>query len=154
MRVPRRFSAGTIAVAVATTIALAPAAEQFTAAGAARVTAPKSGAKYSGSTAESRKLTLHISGRSIEVVAFRFDCNKRSFANTSLQAIALARTSKGYRFKINAHALVSYGDQRADQNAPVFVEGRFSRSARTVRGRFRVRAPGCDTGYVTWRARR
>ncbi len=156
MRVPSGFTVAStaLAVAVAATVALASGVASFTAAGAVRVTAPKSGAEYTGATAQSRRLALGISGRSIEYVAFRFDCQS-GYANTALQDIRLAKTSKGYTFKINAHSLVTYGrERRIDENAPVFVEGRFSRTARTVSGRFRVRAPGCDTGYVKWRAHR
>lgn len=138
---------------VAATLALATAAAGSTAAGADRVKAPRSGAKYSGVTGDRGKLTLYISGKSVQLVGFRFACDK-IVGSTSLEAIKLKRSKTGYRFKINAHSSVTYSDNRPDQNAAVFIEGRFSRSAKHVAGRLRVGSPRCHTPYVKWRARR
>jgi hypothetical protein len=109
---------------------------------------------YSGRTAERRKLTLLVSGRSIDIVAFAFGCGKAS-ARTSLNDLRLTKAPNGYRFAIRAHGIVSFSDDRVDENAAIDLDGRFSRTGRSVTGRLRVKAPGCtDTGRLGWRARR
>jgi len=133
-------------------LALGLCAAQSPAAGAVQVTKPKSGT-YSGRTDEGRKLTLVISGGDVSYVAFRFDCGQGAGA-TSLQSIRLVRSPAGYRFRLDAHASVTYSYNRPDENAAVLVEGRFSRTARSATGRLRVRTPRCDSGYVAWRAKR
>jgi hypothetical protein len=114
------------------------------------VRAPKSGSQYEGS----RQSFLQISGRSIEIMAFRFPCGD-TVGRTSLNGLRLRRTPRGYRFHIDSHGLVTYGDDEPDENAAVHVGGRFSRNARTVRGLVRVRTPRCGgTGRLRWRAAR
>ena len=121
---------------------------------AAAVHAPRSGAKYGGITEENKRISLRISGRSVEIVAFRFACVETASGATSLQSLRLKRTRAGYRFKISTHGIVSYSDEAPDENAAMSIRGEFSRSAKTVSGRLRVDAPRCDTGYVRWRATR
>jgi hypothetical protein len=111
---------------------------------------PRSGSRYEGS----RESLLQISGRSIEIMAFRFPCGD-TVGRTSLNGIRLRRTPRGYRFHIDAHGSVTYGDDVPDENAALHVGGRFSRNARTVRGLLRVRTPRCGgTGRLRWRAAR
>jgi hypothetical protein len=142
----------TLAVAALAAIPAAAGAAQLQ---SATVKAPKSGAKYTGQTAHKLDLTLSISGKSVQIVAFQFACGRKTTASTSLQAIPLKRTDDGYRFKISTNGIVSYADQQPDENAAIAVRGLFSRSAKTVSGLLRVKTPRChDTGYVKWSAKR
>lgn len=125
------------------------------AAPAAGVTAPKSGAKYSGKTEQAHRIDLSVRGKSVEYVSFRFNCGRKAIGATGLQDIPLKRTSKGYRFEVDAHASMSFSDEQPDENAAVYVRGRFSGTARSVRGLVRVKSERChDTGYISWRAKR
>jgi hypothetical protein len=143
---------GRAVLAMTGAIALGLGAAQSPATGATSPAKPRDG-KYAGRTGEGRKLTLVIDGGGVQYVAFRVTCGKGAGA-TSLQSISLVRSATGYRFKLDAHALVGYSDNRPDENGAVLAEGRFSPSARTATGRVRVRAPHCRTGYVAWRASR
>jgi hypothetical protein len=114
------------------------------------VRAPKSG-EYKGAGGT---LALYVSGKSIDLAAFAFDCGAAT-GRTSLNAIPLKRTKRGYRFAIKANGNVTYSDDHPDENASVAIKGRFARSGKTVRGTFRVNSPRCaDTGDVRWRAKR
>jgi hypothetical protein len=115
---------------------------------------PRSG-EYSGHTDEGRDLTIQIVGKSVELVAFQFECDQVA-GNTSLQDVHLERTDRGWRFGIDAHAAVTYSDYiyYPDENAAVSVFGKFTRSGKRVRGRLHVEAPRCRTGRVEWRAHR
>jgi hypothetical protein len=118
-------------------------------------TAPKSGAGYSGKTEEGQRVTLRISGRSIEIAAWRFRCGDEVLGITSLEAILLRHSENGYRFKLTTNGIVSYSDEAPDENARIAFRGQFTRSARGVSGLFRVKTRRCgDTGYVEWRAKR
>lgn len=118
-------------------------------------TAPKSGTTYSGSTEEDERITLRIARRSIEIAAWRFRCGNKAIGITSLQALPLRYSETGYRFKLSTSGIVSYSDEQPDENAVIAFRGRFSRSAKTVTGLFRVKTKRChDTGYVEWRAKR
>jgi hypothetical protein len=115
-----------------------------------RVKAPKSG-EYKGAGGT---LALYVSGKSIDLAAFAFDCGAAT-GRTSLNAIPLKRTKRGYRFAIKANGNVTYSDSHADENASVAIKGRFARNGKTVSGTFRVDSPRCaDTGDVRWHARR
>ena len=121
----------------------------------AHVTAPKSGAKYSGRTDQDRRLDLVISGKSVQIVAFDFACGRKAIARTGLQEIQLKHSAKGYRFGIVANGIVSYSDDEPDENAEIAIRGRFSRTAKTVVGVLRVETPRCHhTGPIEWRAKR
>ena len=112
------------------------------------VRAPKSGSVYEGGHA----LGMRTLGKSIQIVGFNADCGRKT-ARTSLNDIALVKTDRGYRFRFRGSANVTYlNSNRPDENATVRFRGRFSRSAKSVRGVFRVTAPHCKTGDVKWRA--
>jgi hypothetical protein len=118
-------------------------------AAAATVKAPKSGSSYESGPPFS--VLVQISGRSVEIAAFNFGC-KDVFGRTSVNDFRLKRTEKGYRFHAAAKAIASYSDG-TDENVSVRFSGRFSRSAKTVRGHLRVKSTRCsDTGYFRWRA--
>jgi hypothetical protein len=116
------------------------------------VKAPKSG-QYNGHP-RGKDLTLYISGKSIDLAAFSFKCADTS-GRTSLNGIALKKTSKGYKFGLNAHGSITFGDDQPDENGKVSISGRFTRSGKKATGVFRVRSPRChDTGNINWSARR
>jgi hypothetical protein len=118
---------------------------------AAKVTAPKSGSMYHGRPG---KLQIYISGKTIQIVAFQFQCKKTTGA-TSLSDIKLTKSRRGYRFGIKAHGIVTYRDDHADENGTISISGRFSRTAKSAGGSLRVRTPRCgDTGTIEWRAKR
>jgi hypothetical protein len=123
-----------------------------TAAAATTVRAPRSGSEYrSGAPFD---VVMRISGRSVEILAISFPCGEAS-GRTSLNDFRLKRTAKGYRFNADAHGLVSYSDEAADENAEVHVSGRFAPDAKTVRGHVRVESKRCgSTGDLRWRAAR
>ena len=132
----------------------AVAAAPTGAASAARVKAPRSGAEYSGETRQELPITLFISGRSVEYVSFRFDCGPGATGGIGLQGIKLRKTRRGYRFASKAFGAMSVSDDDSyGENARLSVSGRFSRTARSVKGSFRVRSERCgDTGTIRWRA--
>jgi hypothetical protein len=119
----------------------------------ARQTPPRSGSQYAGTTEQRKPLTLAIAGRRVQIVGFSFDC-RSAVGTTSLQDIRLRRTSRGYAFSLRGNGVVSFSDERPEQNARVSIYGRFSRSARSASGTLRVSAPRCDTRSLTWSARR
>jgi len=123
------------------------------AAGVAEARAPRSG-RFDGSTGPKRRITLIVQGRSIDLAAFDFRCRSVT-GRTSLNQIAIRRTSSGYRFSIRSAGSISFSDGRADENGRMELSGRFSSTGRSVRGRLRVRSTRCrDTGSVRWSARR
>ena len=127
-------------------LALTPAA--VAAAHQPKVKAPKSGSEYDGN----HKLVIYISGKSIELVAFNFRCGDTT-GRTSLNDIKLSKTTKGYKFGIKAHGIISFANGTPDENGAVNISGRFGRRAKTVAGHFRVKSPSCgDTGVVDWKA--
>jgi hypothetical protein len=135
----KRTTAGTTAAAAAA------------AASAAKVKPPKSGSKFTGRPGG---ITVYISGRSIQLVAFSFKCRATS-GSTSLSSIPLHKTKRGYRFGIHANGIVTYADDHADQNGAISISGRFSRTGKSVAGTLRVKTPRCgSTGDVKWRAAR
>ena len=114
------------------------------------VKAPADGSKYTGTTP---KVTIYVSGKRIQIVAWRFRCNNAK-GNTSLQDIKLTKTDKGYKFGIESNGIVTYSDAdtHPDQNGAISINGRFGRRAKTVAGHFRVKTPRCDSGKVAWDA--
>jgi hypothetical protein len=140
----------TVCVLAAISAALVPAAW-----GARKpvVKPPSSGAKYTGVTDDKQKVSLFPSGKALQIFALDFVCVGKVVGSTSLEAIKLTRTDTGYKFSIRAHGIVSYKDGKADENAAINVSGRFSRSARSVTGRVRVRSPRCrSTAFHDWHA--
>ena len=135
-------------IAIAVLLALPVGATAAT----STIKAPKSGSTYKGKAPY--KVTMQISGRSVEIVTFNFPCGEVT-GRTSLNDFALKRTSKGYRFNADAHGLVTYSDELGDENATVHISGRFARDAKSVRGHLRVKSQRCgDTTDLTWRAAR
>jgi hypothetical protein len=121
------------------------------AARAAKVRVPRSGA-YNG-TARGKPITIYTSGKSIQIVAFDFACHNVSGVKgrTSLNAIKLTKTSKGYKFGIRAYASITYSDDHPDENGKVAISGRFSRTGKSAKGVLRVKSSRCgDTGSVKW----
>jgi hypothetical protein len=140
----RKLACGA-AVAV---LALVPAAE----AAKQKVKAPKSG-QYNGHP-RGKDLMLFVSGKSIQLASFSFKC-KGTSGRTNLDDIRLKKTSKGYRFALDAHGSISFADGQPDENGKVSISGRFTRSGKKPTGVFRVRSPRCgDTGNIKWSATR
>jgi hypothetical protein len=139
-----------VSVFAATSVALVPGA---LAAERPVVKVPSSGAKYTGVSDDRQKVSLFPSGKAVQIVAFDFVCVGKVVGSTSLEAIKLTRTDNGYRFSIRAHGIVSYKDGKPDENAAISLSGRFSRSAKSVTGRLRVRSPRCrSTSFHDWHA--
>ncbi len=148
MRRPAQIAAVALAAAV-------PAGAVAASIEKASPRAPKSGATYAGKTEEGERMTLRISGRSIEIAAWRFRCGDEVLGVTSLQSILLRHSENGYRFKLTTNGIVSYSDEAPDENGRVALRGQFTRSAKAVTGLFRVKTRRCrDTGYIEWRAKR
>jgi hypothetical protein len=117
-------------------------------AGAARFKAPSG--EYKGSPGE---VLLSTSRNSIAIAAFSFRCDSTR-GRTGVNEVPVKRTRKGYRFSIRTHGSVSFEDGRPDNNVAIDLRGRFSRTAKTVRGTFRVRGGPCRTGDVAFVATR
>jgi hypothetical protein len=154
MRLRSQLAAGA-AVAVMAALPAATAAAWEQTGGAQSnppppVKAPPSGSQYDGT---SPKISLYISGKSIQLVAFRFPCRQVK-GNTSLQDIKLTKTDRGYKFGIDSYGIVTYSDSEThpDQNGAISIDGRFGRRAKTVAGHFRVKTPRCDSGRVAFDA--
>jgi hypothetical protein len=111
--------------------------------------APRSGSVYEGSPG---KVAILVSNGRMGLAAFSFRCTGTR-GRTSLNDVALVKTPKGYRFGVRTHGNVSFNDGRSDENAAVRLSGRFSTTARSVRGHFRVTSRHCHTGDVAWTAR-
>ena len=138
--------AGLVAV---TALALVPVAD---AAKKPSVKAPKSG-QYNGNP-RGKPLTLYISGKSIQLAAFSFKC-AHTGGRTSLNAIALKKTKKGYKFSFSGRGSITFDDGQPDENGKISISGLFTRSGEKAAGVFRVRSPRChDTGTVKWSAKR
>jgi hypothetical protein len=139
-------------VATAAALALVPAAGAATHQAKPKVKVPKSGS-YSGSP-RGKDMTLYVSGKSIELAAFSFKCANTT-GRTSLNAIPLKKTKKGYKFGISAHGNISFGDEAADENGTAKLSGRFARDGKSAKGVYRVKSPRChDTGSIKWRVKR
>lgn len=145
----------------ATALALALALGVPFAAGAAPpkkppIIPPKSGSTFEGGTAQHRKLSLRIAGKSIQIVAFKFNCGPGLTGNTSLSDIKLAKGKYGYKFAISSFGIVTYSDEQQDENTQVFkISGKFNRVGKRVTGSLRVKTKRCgDTGSRKWYANR
>ena len=137
--------AGIVAVAALALVPVADAAKQS-------VKAPKAG-QYNGYP-RGKPLTLFVSGKSIDLAAFSFKCNDTG-GRTSLDAIALKKTKKGYKFAFSGRGSITFDDGRPDENGKLSISGLFTRSGKKATGVFRVRSPQChDTGNVKWSAKR
>lgn len=114
---------------------------------------PKSGSTFDGGTAQHRKLTLGISGKSIQIVAFKFNCGAVT-GNTSLSDIKLTKGRTGYKFAINSFGIVTYSDEQGDENLSIKISGKFNRTGKWVTGSLRVKTSRCgDSGSRKWYAR-
>ena len=123
-------------------LALAPAGSMA----GSGVKAPKN-TTYAGHTDRGGKLSVTVSGKSIQVLAIQFKCHD-TVGHTSLQDVPLKKTSRGYKFGVDSFGIVSYDDGYPDENARVEVYGRFARGARSAKGKLKVRAPRCGTGLL------
>jgi hypothetical protein len=133
--------------------ASARAAARRATAAASKVKAPKSG-KYSGRSAQKREVTVYVSGKAIQVIAFSFKCGATD-GLTSLSDLKLKKSKKGYRFSLKAHGIVSYADGGPDENGTIEVAGRFGRTGKAAIGTFRVKTPRCgNSGAIKWSAKR
>jgi hypothetical protein len=145
---PRPTRARIAAASIAAATALVPLAATATSVAAGKVKAPKSGT-YTGYPGA---MTLYVSGKSISLAAFSFKCGD-THGRTSLNAIKLKWTKKGYSFSLKAHGNVTYSDDQPDQNGTVNISGRFSKTGKSSAGLYRVKTPRCgSTGDVKWRA--
>jgi hypothetical protein len=122
------------------------------AARAVKVKAPKSG-QYNGNP-RGKPMTLFVSGKQIEVAAFSFKCANTA-GRTSIDAIPLKKTSKGYKFGLTVAASITFADGGPDENGKATLAGRFATDGKSAKGTFRVRSHRCgDTGSIKWRVRR
>jgi len=141
-------------VSAAAVLALASLAAPLVADGATQkkptLKRPKDGAQYSG---HHPGVSLTISGKSIQIIAFRTPCEDAK-GNSSLQDIKIEKRDRRYRFKTKAHSIITYSDldQHPDENAAITLSGHFSPNAKKAYGTLRVNAPRCDTGKLTWSA--
>jgi hypothetical protein len=138
--------------ALATAALVALAAVPAPVLAASDVRAPKSGSEYrSGPPSD---VVLRVAGRSVEIVAISFPCGN-TFGRASLSDFRLKRTDRGYRFNADANAIVSYANEKPDENGAVHISGRFARDARTLRGHIAVKTRRCgSTGTLSWKAKR
>jgi hypothetical protein len=110
---------------------------------------PKPG-EYAGKTRQAQDLVLYVSGSFIQLADIGFRCGAAT-GRTSVNAIELRRTLKGYAFSLRANGSVTYSDGRPDENAEVDISGRFAKGGRRASGRLRVKSPRCGgTGQVRW----
>jgi hypothetical protein len=113
---------------------------------------PKAG-QYNGHP-RGKDLTLYVSGNSIELAAFSFKCASTG-GRTSIDALALKKTKKGYRFAFSGHGSITFDNGQPDENGKISISGLFARSGKRATGVFRVRSSYChDTGSVKWSAKR
>src|SRR5690349_233167 len=140
--------AGALALAALAVVPVADAAKKKP----PPVKRPKAG-QYNGHPG-GKDLTLYVSGKSIEVAAFSFKCASTG-GRTSIDAIALKKTKKGYKFSFSGRGSITFGDDHPDENGKISISGLFARSGKKATGVFRVRSPYChDTGSVKWSAKR
>jgi hypothetical protein len=132
------------ALALSVALLLVPASS----AAAAPVKAPSG--TYAGSPGE---IMLAVSRTSISIAAFAFPC-RSTRGRTALNDVPVKRTRKGFRFSIRAHGSASFEDGSPDNNVAIELRGRFSRTAKSVRGVFRVTGAGCRTGDIAFTALR
>jgi len=117
---------------------------------AAAVKPPPDGATYRGSPGN---VELLVSGRSIALAAFSARCGATR-GRTNVNDIRLRRTRGAYRFRLRVAVSITFEDGSADENGVAFFRGRFSSTARSVRGVFWLRSSRCAKREVTWIARR
>jgi hypothetical protein len=139
-------------VALVCAIALLVAAPLADGAKKPSVKRPKSGT-WSGTTQQKKDITLYVSRNSVDLAAFTFRCQGAD-GRTSMNAMKLVKTTKGYKFSLKAHGSISFSDGQPDENGRVEIGGRFSVNGKTARGTFRVRSSRCHTGVRTWNAKR
>jgi hypothetical protein len=144
----------------ATALALAVALGVPFAAGAAPpkkppMIPPKSGSTFEGATAQHRKLSLRIAGKSIQIVAFKFNCGKVT-GNTSLTDLKLAKGKFGYKFATKLQfGHVTYSDEVDDEDARINISGKFNRVGKRVTGALGLKTKRCgETTSRKWYANR
>jgi hypothetical protein len=97
---------------------------------------------------------LSVAGRSIQVAAFDFNCRETK-ARVSVSDIRIRKARGRWRFSARLHGIVTYANERPDENGRLRVTGRFSRNARLATGTLRVTTPTCGTTREQqWRATR
>jgi hypothetical protein len=122
-------------------------------AGAAKVKAPRS--NYAGTTEQKQPISLSVDRSNISIIAIRFACEGDVTGNTSAQDIKVKKTKRGYSFSIKTYGIASYSDGQGDDNAAINISGRFSPSAKSVKGTVKVGTHRCgSTGTTVWSARR
>ena len=127
--------------------ALAVTAGPATAAHHKHVKAPDG--TYSGGR---HHVFMSVSGKTIDLMAFDFPCHGVK-GRTSIDDIALRKSSKGYKFSTKVHSSASYSDGRPDQNGVFAISGQFTRRAKSVSGRFQAYTRRCGaTGKRDWSA--
>jgi hypothetical protein len=137
-----------LAAALTALLTVAPATAR-----APKFKTPKSGL-YDGTAGPQRNVTVYVVAKSVSLVAFDFTCGQTS-GRTALNDIRVFKTRRGYQFSLDAHGNVTYADEQPDENAAVYVFGRFTRSGRALSGRLRVKTPRCgNSGSVRWSARK
>jgi hypothetical protein len=132
-------------------LAFAVAASAGAGAATAKVKAPD------GSYTGPRKLVMEISGKTIDIMAFNFPCPKKPklHGRTSLNDIPLRKTSEGYKFSIKLRGIVTYSDQRHDENGFTSISGQFGRKGKSAHGRFMEATGRCGrTDKLKWSAER
>lgn|SRR3954447_4354730 len=145
---PRSTRARILACSAVAAVALVPFGATGASIAASKVKAPKSGT-YTGNPGA---MTLYVSGKSVSLAAFSFKCGAAK-GRTSVNAMKLKWTRKGYKFSLKGHGNVTYSDDQPDENAAVNISGRFSKTGKSSAGIFRVKSPRCgSTGDVKWRA--
>jgi hypothetical protein len=111
---------------------------------------PKRGATFTGAPG---KVELLVGADGLDLVGFSVRCGKTT-ARTSLNAVALKRTARGYTFAFRGRAGFTYADTESGANGSVQLEGRFSATARSARGTVRAKLARCGSTRLEWTARR
>ena len=133
-------------------LALSAAAVACLAAPAAGGAEPRRPTGTYGAPAD--RWVLSVVGRSVQIAAFDFDCRETK-ARISVNGIRIRKARGRWRFSGRLNGIVTYADERPDENGRLRVNGRFSRNARLVTGTLRVTTPACGTTREQqWRASR
>lgn len=137
------------AVICLTAVAAAVAGLLAPAAGGAELRRPSG--TYS---APADRWLLSVTGRSIQIAAFDFTC-RQTKARISVNGIRIRKARGRWRFSERLNGIVTYADERPDENGRLRLIGRFSRDARVATGTLRVTTPACGTTREQqWRASR
>jgi hypothetical protein len=100
-----------------------------------------------------RNLVMRVSGRSIELAAFDFPC-RGTTGRTSLNGIALEKTSDDLEFSTTVRGIVSYKDGAPDENGVTKISGQFDPDGKSASGTYQVTTKRCgQSREIDWRAR-